>query len=105
MSTEALPIDEVLLSMQRALWNVVTPDLRTVVVRVSGMDVHARFIYDQPITEEILELVEEADEEALADLPDGSCTYFDAEYLPPTERREVRDGETWVYLRREAGST
>jgi len=65
------------------------------------MEVNARFVYAVPITNEILELVDEADTEALADLPDGSLTDFTAEYLPTNERRAARDDEVWIFLRRE----
>jgi len=105
MNSDSLPLDRALLSMQRALWEIVTPELRAVVLRVSGVKVHARFVYDMPITDDILEIVDEADTEALADLPDGSRTDFTAEYLPPDQPRELSDDEVWVFLRREPGTT
>lgn len=96
---------DAILSMNRALWDVVTPNLRTVAMQVVGMKVSARFVYDTPITEEILELVDEADTQALADLPDGSRTDFTAEFLPPHLPRDLHDGETWLYLRHEQRAT
>lgn len=91
-----------LLSMQRALWGEVTPDLRGVAVSWRGDEVRAVFLFDHPVGEQELDTVSCVETEVIADC-DPSETEFRAQYLPVADRRELPDGGDWgwVYLRRE----
>lgn len=90
---------EVLLSFQRALWDMVTGGLRAVAVRPQFPLIEARFLYD---------VVRQEEELIVAEVE----TYVIADFLPPidvrfsavaagTGERELHPGEEWVYRRRE----
>jgi hypothetical protein len=90
----------VLLSMQRALWEQVTPNLRAVSVDLrDGEAVTARFLYDGPIGEVERECTSLAETYCIADMPPDVPVTFNA-----VERaaRDLLPGEEWVYMRREA---
>ena len=92
---------QVKLSIQRAMWDCVTPGLRGVAVKLSFSLISARFIYED-LGDEELEMV------GLV----GS--YVAAAFLPPVEvdstgieirgpgERLLEPDEFWVYLRYEA---
>lgn len=90
----------VLLSMQRALWEQVTPNLRAVSVALrDGQAVAARFLYDGPIGEVERECTSLAETYCIADMPpDVSVTFSAVERAA----RDLLPGEEWVYMRREA---
>ncbi|MCW2498019.1 hypothetical protein [Jatrophihabitans sp.] len=92
----------VLLSLQRALWDAVTPELRAVSVGWSGGRIDTTFVYDSPISSEMVELVGVVEAEMLADFPSGTETRFDLVHIPRTEDRRDAAREWWAYLRREA---
>jgi hypothetical protein len=102
MSTEPAAFRvEVLLSFQRALWDMVTPALRGVAVRYSYPTILARFIYETLGGDETM-LVAEVETYVLADfapLVDVRCI---AVAVPPSAHRDLAPGEEWVYLRRES---
>lgn len=92
---------EVLLSIQRALWDIVTPNLRGVAMQLEPNDVRGRFIYDCFVDDEIREIVAEAETYFIADFDGATVVAFHPEYVPSSEGRDLHDGEFWVYLRRE----
>lgn len=61
---------QLLLSAQRALWGVVTPNLRTVSIRLIENHICLFFYYDSSPTEMEKELAEEAATEVIADFPE-----------------------------------
>ncbi|WP_238350405.1 hypothetical protein [Kribbella shirazensis] len=91
---------EVLLSFQRALWDLVTPNLRGVTVRPTSPLIEARFLYEALGQEEHL-LVSEAEAYVIADFVPAVDVRFDAVAVPPDQSRELLAGEEWVYRRRE----
>lgn len=91
----------VLLSMQRALWDMISPDIRGIAVSWAPDLVRARFVYDREVDEDAWETVREVETEVLADLVAGVRTEFTAEFMPVEKPRDSRDGEYWVYRRRE----
>lgn len=93
----------VLLNLSRALWEIPTPELRFITVKIDGGDVSARFGYDVPIDELVQELVSLAETELYADFAStpGVSITFRPEHVPQSEPRELRDGEEWYYLRYE----
>ena len=91
----------VLLSMQRALWEQVTPDLRGVAVQCSGTldggsSVRARFLYEGPTGVVQRECVSTAEAHFAADFLDDMNVAFEA--VSSAERDLIPD-EQWVYLR------
>lgn len=91
----------VLLAMQRALWDMVTPELRGVAVNWTQRSVAARFLYDLDVVEPAEEIVAEAETYLLAELAPELDASFVAESVPEPQPRVLVDGESWVYLRRE----
>ena len=90
-----------LLSLQRALWGMVTPDLRGVAVVVGDDRVTARMIYEREPTDEQLEIVSEVETLVMADfLPEVEVTVA-ADTVSPDRAADLQPGEGWVYLRRE----
>jgi hypothetical protein len=91
----------VLLSIQRALWEHVTPDLRGVAVAWSGdldrgAEVTARFLYEGEVDVLQQECVTEAEAYFLADfLDDMSTTFVAVDHAD----LDLEDGENWVFLR------
>jgi hypothetical protein len=91
----------VLLSMQRALWEQVTPDLRGVALAWSGeLDgetrVEARFLYEGAVGELQDQCVSETEAYFVADFIDNMSTAFVA--IAHADR-ELEPEEEWVFLR------
>jgi hypothetical protein len=97
---EDLRID-VLLSLQRALLGMVTPDLRAVEVAIEGRDVRGRFIYDGEITEEHRELVDEVETLLIADMEHDVKARLEAIAVPSPAPVALVRGTDYCYLRRE----
>jgi hypothetical protein len=91
-----------LLSMQRALWDIVTPGLRGVAVRVGEGEIVARFLFEHEPGDDDREDVSLAESTAAADFLEDFRVSFDANWLPTPAPRALVDGEEWVYLRKEA---
>lgn len=92
---------QVLLSMQRALWDMVTPTLRGVAVSVDYPSVKGRLLYENVPTSEELEINAEVETYVIADFDESVRVTFRAECVPQHEPRDLLQGEEWVYLRRE----
>ncbi len=95
---------EVLLSLQCALWDEVTPELRGVSVRIGDNDVTSRLTFERVPTVYDLEVVSEVETYVIADLPPRIQVLCRAEHLPMDQPRELESGEEWVYPRREQRS-
>ncbi|TDW79353.1 hypothetical protein [Kribbella sp. VKM Ac-2566] len=91
---------EVLLSFQRALWDLVTPGLRAVAVSPTYPLIEARFIYEAVGDDERL-LAAEAEAYVVADFAPPVDVRFEAVVVPGFQSRELLAGEEWVYRRRE----
>ena len=89
-----------LLSVQRALWGRVTPNLRGVGVSWSADAVRCRFVYSGAVDEE-LELLGEAETEMIADMPGDTEVAFTVEVDGQPGHLELASGEWWAYLRYE----
>lgn len=97
---------QVLLSIQRALWDMVTPELRGVAVgwdkrTVDKRTVSATFLYDEPLSAEMWEIVREVETYVIADFDSTTATDFAADYLPADKPRQLEAEQWWAYLRRE----
>ncbi|MFI8527789.1 hypothetical protein ACIGB8_25235 [Promicromonospora sukumoe] len=92
---------QALLSLQRAFWDLVTPNLRGVAVRILAEDVSVRLIFENDPTEDDLENMSEAETYAIADFTDAVTVSFEADHVPAGQPRELTTGEEWVYLRKE----
>ena len=92
---------EALLSVQRALWDMVTPALRGVSIRLSERRVDGRFLYEHEPSAEEREIVAEVESYMLADFGDPIEIRFGAQHSPMEVARDLLPGEEWVYLRRE----
>lgn len=93
---------QVLLSVQRALWGVITPDVRAVAVGWGDHVVHVRFVYDHPVGEEEDEVVADVETEVLADLEPDVMTVFTAAFDDSPVVSRLPEEGWWAYLRREA---
>lgn len=102
MNTSAMDFRvQALLSIQRALWDMVTPSLRGIAIHLSYPEAHCRFIYDHVIGVEEAEIVSEVETYFNADFDQDVHTVFIADYVPSSSDRYLCTGEEWVYLRRE----
>ena len=95
---------EVLLSLQRALWDLVTPSLRGVAVTPTYPIIKARFIFETVGEDEEM-IVSEAGAYVVADFVPPVDIHFTAVPLAPSLRRELGPVEEWVYRRQESGAT
>lgn len=101
MTTNSDPFrTEVLLSFQRALWDMVTPSLRGVAVRPVRPLIEARFIYES-VGEEEQMIASEVEAYVVADFLPPVDVRFTAVPVPAGEPRDLQAAEEWVYLRRE----
>lgn len=95
---------EVLLSMQRALWKQVTPDLRAVAVSHEGTpdsgSITARFLYAGDIDDVRLECVSLAEAYCAADFTSGVTVDFQA--VPNAISLDLLPDEDYVFMRWEA---
>lgn len=92
---------QVLLSFQRALWDMVTPALRGVAVKPTSPVIKARFIYDHEPSFEESQIVAEIETYVAADFPPGVDVAFSSVGIAPPSPRDLLSGEEWVYLRQE----
>lgn len=90
-----------LLSLQRALLGMVTPDLRAVEVALDGRQVRAHFYYDGDLTEEHAEIVNEIEGLVIGDLDEDVDVCFNAKCVRPPAPVGVGRGTVYCYLRRE----
>lgn len=91
---------EVLLSMQRALWDMVTPQLRAVAVNWDNGNIHGRMIYDR-VREAERWIVAEVETYVIADFLPEVDVRLEAVELPAWEERDLQPGEHWVFRRKE----
>jgi hypothetical protein len=95
---------EVLLSLQRALWEAVTPALRGVAVALPDAAtghraLSARFLYEGQVGEFQRELTSLTEAYVIADFPQiPSSLPIDFQAIACADR-ELLNGEEWVYLR------
>lgn len=95
----------VMLSMQRALWERVTADLRGVAVAYQGSSVRgtieARFLYGGDVGDVQADCVSLAETYCIADFPPEVAVNFRA---IPNAVRELLLDQHWVFLRWEPAS-
>lgn len=92
---------QVLLSFQRALWGMVTPDLVAVAVGWETGAIHGRFVYQAPLATDRHEIVSEVETYVLADFPPDVRTQFEVEVEVDNNARSYAPGEGWwAYVRR-----
>ncbi|MBL0888727.1 DUF7660 family protein [Myceligenerans indicum] len=91
----------VLLSLQRALWDAVTPGLRGVTMRLSESKIEGRMLYDHDPDATDREDCSLVETHVLADLPDDVAVRLKAVAVVPPEERMLLAAEEWVYLRKE----
>jgi hypothetical protein len=99
--TTRLSRTSVLLSLQSALWDAVTPGLRGVAVRFGEASIEGRMIYDHhpdSAEHEDCSLVETY---VVADFPGDVTVSLETVAVVPPEPRSLRVDEVWVYLRKE----
>jgi len=94
-------LPDVLLSFQRALWDMVTPELRGVAVSPERPVIEARFLYERPPTEDEIQIVAEVETYVVSDFGLDVDVSFRAVEVPTSLPRDLEVGERWVYLRRE----
>jgi hypothetical protein len=96
---------EVLLSFQRALWDMVTPGLRGVAVTPAFPVIRARFLY-AALDDDEDQIVAEVETYVVADFVPPVDVQFEAVAVPTHKTRDLLPGEEWVYLRQEdSGAT
>ncbi|MBL0886211.1 hypothetical protein [Myceligenerans indicum] len=90
-----------LLSLQRALWDGVSPSLRGVAVAVTAAAIRGRMIYDHVPTEDEVESCSLVETYVVADMAPEVVVDLTAVTVTPPEPRNLLPGEEWVYLRKE----
>jgi hypothetical protein len=91
---------QVLLSIQRALWDMVTPELRGLAVKHVSPLIELRFIYEA-VAEEQRMIAEEVGTYVIADFSPPTDIRIETVAIAPGIRRSLEEGEEWVYRRRE----
>ena len=92
---------DALFSVNRALWERVTPDLRGVAYTLTDESLTVRFMYADEPSDATRELVSEAETESMADWLPPFQVSFHVEHLPVPEQLTIGTEERWVYLRYE----
>ncbi len=93
--------EQVLLYLLRALWGMITPDVRAVRASWANGRAAATFVYDHPVTEAEWDVVREVETEVIADFPPDVPTDFTAVFLPDGQLPALQPDSWWVYVRRE----
>ena len=93
--------EDVLLYLLRALWGMITPDVRAIRASWANGVAGATFVYDHPVTEAEWEHVREVEAEVVADFPPEVPTDFAAIFVPEQELPAVPSDSWWIYVRRE----
>lgn len=92
----------VLWSLNRALWDNVTPQLCYVSVGLTRNTILARFAYECPPTDVERELVSDVETLVIADFHHLFETDFEVVHRDPGTTRELEDGtHWWAYMRQE----
>lgn len=97
---------DALFSINRSLWDRVTPDLRGVSYLMADNSVAVRWFYAEVIEDWMKEIVSEAETECMADFWPTLEVSYRPEHLPIQKTRNIdwANGERWVFLRCEAGT-
>ncbi|WP_369372025.1 hypothetical protein AB1046_01540 [Promicromonospora sp. Populi] len=90
-----------LLSLQRSLWDLVTPNLRGVAATIEHPKILVRFLFENRPTVEDRENVSEAETYTIADFTEGMDIVFTPDWVSMSQPRELAEGEQWIYLRKE----
>lgn len=93
---------ETLISLNRALWDLVTPDLRGVAFSVRPGKVEVRMLFAGQLGPEELEIISEVETYLAADFPPEVEVRVRGASVVPPNQRDLEPGEEWVFLRREA---
>jgi NADH:ubiquinone oxidoreductase subunit D len=90
----------VLLTMQTALLGMVTPELRGVTVEFDARRIHALFVYDGAITDEMHDIVSTVEGEVMATYVDHLVEF---EAVPSSNSIRLNDYQVgdFVYKRKE----
>lgn len=91
----------VALSIQRALWDLVTPALRGVALTSSYPNIGGRFIYDRVPTEVDLEDLSLAVRRIVAGFQSDVHVNLEACYVPVSQSRDLLLDEWWAFRRKE----
>ena len=94
-----VPRQEALLSMQRALWQIPTPELRGVAIGERAGAVAADFLYDGEIADDQRELVSLAETYFMSDCLPEVVVRFRAIATRAPEPLDMQGLDWWVYLR------
>jgi hypothetical protein len=94
---------QALLSFQRALWEMVTPELRGIAATLTAPEIRARFIYEMLPSDVETQVVAEVEASVLADFDESVDVQFGAVRVVPPTPIQLVEGEQWIYLRRENG--
>ncbi|MBK8446528.1 MAG: hypothetical protein IPL41_07585 [Micropruina sp.] len=97
----------VLLSMQRAMWEAVTLDLRGVALALPDpaaghRAISARFLYEGEVGEFQRELTSLIESYVIADFPQIPSSFVTEFQAVAHADRQLLEGEEWVYLRWES---
>ncbi|MEF2148455.1 hypothetical protein [Aquilutibacter rugosus] len=94
---------EVAMSLMRALWGEVTPDMRAVFVRVVGEHVFSiEFYIDGNSSEQLLEVASEIEGEVMGDFPSGIDISHKLIRLDAPAKIPVDEDGILIYLRKES---
>jgi hypothetical protein len=91
----------VLLSLQRALLDEVSPRFRGVAVAISDAAIRGRIIFDRIPAEDDIESCSLVETHVLADMAPQIVVELTAVGVAPPEPRDLLPGEEWVFLRKE----
>ena len=89
-------------SVQRAMLDEVTPELRGVAVGVDDNHAWGRFLYENYIDSAMKEHVDDIETEVIADYCGLFPVEFTAIHVPVERPRVLGPNECWAYLRYEA---
>lgn len=91
-----------LLSLQRALWDELSPHVRGVAVAISDAAIRGRMIFDRIPTEDEVESCSLVGTYVLADMAPEIVVELTPVVVTAPGTRDLLPGEEWVYLRKES---
>lgn len=98
-NSNVIQLSKLLLSSMRALWGIITPNLRKVSVELEENAVALHFYYSETPTEDEIELSEVAASEVIADFPESLLIECQRHVITPP--RKIEHIGSLVYSRSE----
>jgi hypothetical protein len=89
-----------MLSAVRAFLGIIDHDVRAISITIDANDVSVIVYYDRELSQQDIELVDEAETEILADMPEECIVSVKCAYLEPNLKIPCIPTQSFIFLRK-----